>query len=77
MDEKDELVRRNKRNFKQCNESKEDNTIKYIDKDKENDAYMKSYLDFISNLKTFLSKKMLHMISIFLKLPRFVLCPSM
>ena len=33
MDEKDELVRRNKRNFKQCNESKEDNTIKYIDFD--------------------------------------------
>ena len=52
MDEKDELVRRNKRNFKQCNESKEDNTIKYIDKDKENDTYMKSSLDFISNLKT-------------------------
>ena len=52
MDEKDELVRRNKRNFKQCNESKEDNTIRYITKDKENDTYMKSSLDFISNLKT-------------------------
>ena len=52
MDEKDELVRRNKRNFKQCNESKEDNTIKYIAEDKENDTYMKSSLDFISNLKT-------------------------
>ena len=37
MDEKDGLVRRNKRNFKQCNESKEDNTIKYIDKDKSNE----------------------------------------
>ena len=54
MDEKEELVisKRNKRKLTQCNDSKEDNTIKYIVEDKEDDSYMKSSFDFISNLKT-------------------------
>ena len=46
------ISKRNKKCRKQCDDTKEDNTIKYITEDNENDSYIKSSLDFITNLKS-------------------------